>query len=189
MSYCVFSRWKHSKFLENNTHHYHLCPTQSILITYYLIYILLQMIAVKMPYQEISKKCFVLCCIYVYLLSFLGALCLTPCMETCWRLTPMVISSSVSMDSTSFEGEWFPHGSLNSNPVPLIVNYTVRQICIIILHTVYICVRARQKKSKDLVLCFLFSQPWDPRTVPKQVYPERWYRAFLYPQHTLQPAR
>lgn len=71
----------------------------------------------------------------------------------------MVISWSVSMDSTSSEGEWFPHGSLNSNPVPLIVNYTVRQICIIILRIVYICVRARKKKNKVLVLCFLFPQP------------------------------
>ncbi len=57
-----------------------------------------------------------------------GALCLIPCMETCWRLMPMVISWSVSMDSTSSEGECFRH----SRSQKKIVNYTVCQICVVL---------------------------------------------------------
>lgn len=115
----------------------------------------------------------------IYFLLLSGALCLTPCMETYWRLTPMVISWSVSMDSTSSEGECFQpkmHGSLKK-----IVNF-VKFVFFLTLSTyVWVQERRRRQKPKDLVSCFLFSQPWDPWTVPKQVYPERWYRALLYP--------
>ena len=38
-----------------------------------------------------------------------------------------------------------------------------------------------EKKTNYCFVFFLFSQPRNPWTVPKQVHPEGWYRALLYP--------
>lgn len=81
----------------------------------------------------------------IYFLLLSGALCLTPCMETYWRLTPMVISWSVSMDSTSSEGECFQH----SPPWDAWISEKDCKFCQVCIFSdiVDICVSTRKKKK------------------------------------------